>query len=522
MPPSKIRYRIDRSRISKAKPHLSRSSSRLRRDDGEPKPATGLPPNLPNTILGKAANNGTAGEESESEYDDDSSSSDDDSSSEDDGANSSSDDEDKPIGASLSPGDYTNDSSSTKTADNPFLPKSTTASGIPATTTTAGSVAGGSTNPVTAPGESATSIPNIAAATHTSAASTSNSQPTVNTSAHHPANHTAVIAVASIIGVVAVATAVYLLCRYCKPVRDKVAALRARRSQRLGDNESPPSPDMSQVSTDVIGRPRLQALASTPNLFSGGKLKNPFSDQVPLADSEVSSNGPTLRQVSVPNNQRPPTWASSDSDTTYPADTILNEYGPAASSPLTPLPAVPALHPTGLANNPPTPVAGRRAAPPRPPFPRQRAAIQPLVPDPVGGLNIRESVSSPTPTDFPVPGPADSVVSLARPYSQYQPRIRKSITPSESASNGPFSPLPLPALPAAFNSRWSRNSSSVNNGRSTQLSKGTAIRRASDGDPVATPRPPPLPLAVKRSSAGSVASSVRSSGSGASVKDMTR
>ncbi|KIW17194.1 hypothetical protein PV08_04385 [Exophiala spinifera] len=532
MPLSKLRYRIERSRIAKAKAHLPRGSSRLRRDGGGVNHSLDLPPNLANTIHGKAAAMDIGGEEPENDGhdgakghgNDDSSSDEEDGSSGDDD-DGMSDDEENPFAEGLPSGSRTMESSSTNTADNPFLPKtSTTASNVstsmPTSTAPAGSVGTGPTAPVNAPVVSGTSSSStdIAAATGTSAASTSNNQPTVDTSVHHPANHTALIVVASIVGVFAIATGVYLLCRYCKPVRDRIAALRARRVQRLHDHEKGPSPGMSQVSTGMTARPRQQALASTPNLFSE-KSENPFSDQVHLANSDVSRNGPTLRQVSIASIKRPPTWSSSDTDTTYPADTILKEYGAAPSTPATPLPAVPKLHPTGLANNPPTPVRGRRAPPPPPVL--QQPIPRPFASDLIAGLNIRESVSSPTPSDFSVPGPPDSVVSVPRPYSQYQPRIRKSITPSESASNGPFSPLPMPALPAAFDSRWSRNSSSIN-GRATQLTQDTASRRASGGDRTANALPPPLPLAVKRSSAGSVASSIRSSGDDASVKDMTR
>jgi hypothetical protein len=85
--------------------------------------------------------------------------------------------------------------------------------------------------------------------------------------------------------------------------------------------------------------------------------------------------------------------------------------------------------------------------------------------------------------------------------------------------------LPFPAglmraMPTGVgvDSRWSRNSSSIN-GRMTEMARNSPPRRGSgDG---AAPLPPRLPLAVKRSSAGSVASSVRSSGRRASVTDMT-
>lgn len=100
----------------------------------------------------------------------------------------------------------------------------------------------------------------------------------------------------------------------------------------------------------------------------------------------------------------------------------------------------------------------------------------------------------------------------ATPRSQYYiPRIRKSITPSESISNAPYSPLPFPAElrpPLPVNSRWSQNSSSActrptrDDDRTTSPIKRTLSRK---------PLPPQLPLAIRTSTSSSDSMSSRGS-----------
>ncbi|KIW57084.1 hypothetical protein PV05_05685 [Exophiala xenobiotica] len=517
MPPNNLRYRIDRTWVERTNPYSLRRSDLLRRDHAAQSLPSGLPAGLLYTVLGKATETDGTGSDGDDESDDGNDSGDD-----------SMDEDENPFASGSLPGGGRGQfPPTTVMADNPFLPElSMTSSGMATSATSmesmvtapaASSIYASSTSATSAMETTALNSPSLAAATATgtSAASTTTNQPAAKVHTHSSVNLTAAIAVVSVLGVICVAATAYLLFRYCTPLRVRLAAFRNRRGQRLSGEEDGDGagPTMMQVGNPTLAgaRPRQLALASTPNLLSE-KLQNPFTDQVPLALSDVSSNGPTLRQDSIPSTKRPPTWASSDTETTYPANTILEEYVSPRQSDGT------LVHPSGLANNPPTPVAGKRPKLRRTPG----NVLTPLMPAPVAGLNIRESVSTPSPADFPAPTPPESVIDS--PMSQY--RSHRSITPSESASNAPFSPLPFPAglmrampVGVGVDSRWSRNSSSLN-GRTTEMARNSPPRRGSgDG---AVPLPPRLPLAVKRSSAGSVASSVRSSGSRASVTDMTR
>nr|KAK5434783.1 hypothetical protein LTR18_010278 [Exophiala xenobiotica] len=515
MPPNNLRYRIDRTWVERSNPYSLGRSNLLRRDDAAHSLPSGLPAGPLYTILGKA----TETDGTELDSDDES----------EDGGDSMDEDDNPFASSNLPAGGRGQPPPTSVMADNPFLPElSMTSSGMPASATSmesmvtapaASSIYASSTSAANAIETTASNSPSLAAATATatSVASTTTNQPAANkVHTHSSMNLTAAIAVVSILGAICVAATAYLLFRYCTPLRVRLAAYRNRRGQRLsGEEDGRAGPAMMQVGspTHAGGRPRQLALASTPNLLSE-KLQNPFTDQVPLALSDVSSDGPTLRQDSIPSTKSPPTWASSDTETTYPADTILEEYKSSSR-----LSDGPVIHPTGLANNPPTPVAGNK----RPKLGRAPGNVPtPLMPAPIAGLNIRESVSTPSPADFPAPTPPESVIDS--PMSLY--RSHRSITPSESASNAPFSPLPFPAglmraMPTGVgvDSRWSRNSSSIN-GRMTEMARNSPPRTGSgDG---AAPLPPRLPLAVKMSSAGSVASSVRSSGSRGSVTDMTR
>ncbi|EXJ91240.1 hypothetical protein A1O1_04350 [Capronia coronata CBS 617.96] len=303
------------------------------------------------------------------------------------------------------------------------------------------------------------------------------------------------------------------------------------------------------VATTLPSAPtRAQAVAATPvqkqkqnqkqkqDEANDLEKEDPFADQASLSLSRSNSSG-TMR--SVTSDPRPLRGAI-DNDIanplpTYsragmmkdPPDTRSQSYGTTDNNIRS--------HPGGLTNNPPTVVILDRTQQPRPTTPQRPAAV----PSPSPSFPPRQSIPVPVstsssispssrsthpapahpdttdttpasqyfplsmPMTLPIPKPMplplhvplhspnsysdiDPTSAIESPRSQYQPRMRKSITPSESVSNAPWSPLPLPlpfpfpidlmppalrapAPAAAFiNSRWSQNSSSIN-GRTTTL-----------------------------------------------------
>ncbi|KAI1618205.1 hypothetical protein EDD36DRAFT_24908 [Exophiala viscosa] len=387
--------------------------------------------------------------------------------------------------------------------------------------------------------------------------------------------------VASLVGALAVFAFGYLLFRYCTPLKGKVLAYRGRRGQRLpGEEDGGPigrdnAPDMSEVNYSseagaTVGATTLRQsvvrqsvvrqstaartsavnnaapdypadLANVP--FQREKNQDPedhpFSNQVPLAASEVGGNHiPSLRQsiivglvmgstIGSISDSRPPTYMTHASETD-PVSTIINEYaGPSRSASTSS--ASFGIHPMGLSANPPTPVISRNSA---------RSGLETASPR---QLSVTASSflmpSTPTPAYFSAPTPPASVIGLS-PSTNH---VRASVTPSESASNAPSSPLPLPPrlplnaslpnVPAL--SRFSWNSSSIAVGSRNRMSSAQRFATSGAGaspHAVGVPSisaPPPLPpltlpspLAVRRSSA---ASSIMSAGNDrrASLRDMT-
>lgn len=445
--------------------------------------------------------------------------------------------------------------------DNPFMPKSTVTG-----TATAQDRGTASTT-------LANSLPQVA----TNAASTSSSNPNLSAQSSKSPNTIAAIVIASILAAVSVVAIAYLLLRYCTPLKARLARYRGRKGDGLSEAEDGVTPrGMTETSNPgVVGAPSTittpapaytraaattqpQAPVPPPKQTGSQAPENPFTDQASLSRSNSAG---TMRSAGISrlsSRDGPPTirLGEADNDNTYAVDFNLDGY--AATAPR--LSISERSHPGGLANNPPTVVVddGNDDESERP---HLRPTI-PIPPRPGNPVPARLDTITPTPLAkfFPLPLPLplrpDSV--LESPRSQYQPRIRKSITPSESVSNAPYSPLPFPielmppVMPAAMiNSRWSRNSSSINgrmteaersiNGRMTEAAGGVNItgrtvdevsgsravrtdtlrgmgsNRISGSSSSSRILPPLLPVTVKRSSSSSTVSSTSSRASRSSV-----
>ncbi|EXJ92859.1 hypothetical protein A1O3_01413 [Capronia epimyces CBS 606.96] len=539
MPASKLIRHFDRSKIAPVKggSNLSTRSRFIRRQDteGSPPPPSSSPaqdPKLPSGL-------------------DDLSSDEDDSEGEDD---LSDDEEDSDDFNPFDPGAATRSGSSTisqttSMVDNPFIPKSTVTGS--ATPISQGQSA--HTHPATSTLATSTtsldSVPGVA----TNAASTSaDSSSSSVESSKSPHMLTAVV-IASVLAAISVLAIAYLLFRFCTPLKARLAKHRGRRGQSLSSQEengtaprrlllgmsqannlsgaetlrhtlnAPPS----AIATPAPAYTRHAPVSSTRMfpavpLQNGGLEKdpeNPFTDQVPPSrSSSVSSRRLRIRSFGDDGlrdglnhdiDNRPPTYRRDDHDHhPYASDFNVDDYAASRMSAST------RSHPGGLTNNPPTILGQNGAAQPHQTTTRTTTSgipPRPVIPVPahLNTLNTLDMSqwTPPSPSYFPNLSPASSLIES--PRSQYQPRIRKSISPSDSVSNAPFSPraqfpmdLAPPVLPAGMNSRWSQNSSSVNG---PVLDSRSAV--GSDGLRITTTGgralPPHLPLRVKSSSSAS-------------------
>ncbi|KIX02833.1 uncharacterized protein Z518_08776 [Rhinocladiella mackenziei CBS 650.93] len=393
--------------------------------------------------------------------------------------------------------------------DNPFIPISTVTSSATPTYPVTSTVAA----ELTSAAILSTTFAVGTNAAATTSASTPNASAEASTSQRTSSHTTTAIAVGTTVGVLSIVAMAFLLLRYCTPVKARVAAYRGRRGQRLpGDEERAGSPrrmalGMSQAySPNPMGVSQFSVNASsavgTPaSTFTGATavglpvtttrvpppvlvrntsrrvndVENPFSDPAPLArkgSSGGSTTSSTRRSLSThmaneDDTGGPPTRLSNvNGNGTYAFNFSFDEY---AASHVT---GEPDRHPSGL------------------------------------GITMdTSSPRTPSPATFTPPTPPESVIDS--PRSQYQPQIRKSITPSESVSNAPSSPLPFPAelVPPMPNSRWSRNSSSVNGRGATE--EKTDMPSAG-GDGIDTD---PSLLSMNRGSSASSVPSKLSSGS---------
>ena len=277
----------------------------------------------------------------------------------------------------------------------------------------------------------------------------------------HPISQAA-IAVPVVLGTIAAVAACYYLLRYCTPIRARWALFRARRGQRIPEEEdgaassmaphmaeayaAPMQPDDSMPPTPVtpapsyvrgtaVALPMVSTRALPPVLvpkFSKSLPQDPRTNQTPFSRNDV---GP----VTIPPAVHARSQKGSDPDVcSFPLPKTTTSRGPARHS----------RHPSGLENNPPTPA------------PHCTATSSTL-------KSIPSQPNTPAASEFSPQTPPSSVVNYG---------LRKSITPSESASNVPDSPLPyashlMPPLPIAY-SRWSNDTSSCNYGLAEALNFG--------------------------------------------------
>ncbi|EXJ58242.1 hypothetical protein A1O7_05667 [Cladophialophora yegresii CBS 114405] len=509
MPAKGSLRRFDRSRIAPLKVERDESSEEIHRPQhvkrqGEvpppPPPQSGsssyLPPappsilRLPSGILGSPPKVDTRDDELDGESDSDL-----------DGISS---DED-----GIDPGEEADG-----TIENPFIPATATTtrspSSITASTTTSSSpgsleptsasssVASSTSTPggffTSSSGATTTGLASVPVSTSISGSTTrsdiaaapvsTSSVATVDVpeASNHPLAKTAVI-VPAVIGSVAAIAAVYLLFRYCVPLRARWTIYRARKGQKLPEAEDgifrPTTPQMTEASYVTKTASKAsgeESLASTQITMLPTFPKDTAAAALPITNTRAAP--PVLvRNVSTkPNAQNPlvskPALSRSNSATragagappegygTYAFNFNLSDY--AASQSSNPGPGH-HRHPSGLANNPPTPRASKA---PAGLSNQNKAAAMPTIPFVGGGGAESElGVSTPTAAHFGPKTPPESEVN-------YSPRrLRKSITPSESVSNIPDSPylrssvlMPPPPMPAAapVDSRWSSNSSSLN------------------------------------------------------------
>ncbi|KEF59683.1 uncharacterized protein A1O9_04529 [Exophiala aquamarina CBS 119918] len=364
--------------------------------------------------------------------------------------------------------------------------------------------------------------------------------------------HTTAVALGSVLGVLSVAVAAYLLFRYCAPIRNRVARYRGRKGSKLPREEDgvPPqnlgrgvaqsgdfaatnahryskavssiaTPAPSYTHDTAIAVPITSTRVPAPVSIHPGSRdddpENPFSDYARTLSRNNTNKSSRSKQPYVQNS------GASDYETSRPTTDMLDEPGTYAFNfnfddyRLSGTD----LRQSALTNNPLFATSGSGAT---------NNSLSNSVKgsaDPYSsgigsglGIDVPTSPGTPKPATFSIPYAPPSEV--ATPRTQYMPRQRQSITPSESVSNAPYSPLPfpaglMPALPAAMNSRWSKNSSSV--WARTVDDKGVDLP---ESPAKAVTRPPPLPLTVRtstssfssRSSNGSKRSSSRSSVTG--------
>ncbi len=292
---------------------------------------------------------------------------------------------------------------------------------------------------------------------------------------NHPIAKAAVV-VPAVFGSVAAIAAIYLLFRYCTPVRARWAIYRASRGQRISEEEEArtpaTAPQMTQVyATNTVdtsrGSSEQLSLPSTPitpatSIFRGTAVALPITTtRVPPPvlvrnfSKRAPQNSPPDQAIFSRSNSGNAEAAPSEEYGTYAFNFNVAEYATSESS------NGHSRHPSGLENNPPTPVA------------RKAIVISHL--DGADAMPNVNSIGSGSELGiFPLP-PATPLAAHFRPETppesmvNYSPqRLRKSITPSESVSNIPDSPFPMtpglmPPVPI-LNSRWSNNSSSVHGG----------------------------------------------------------
>ncbi|ETI22779.1 hypothetical protein G647_06855 [Cladophialophora carrionii CBS 160.54] len=538
MPANGSHRRFDRSRIAPVKGEHNERSEWFHRPQhvkrqGEapplsapvptppaPVPQSGpppyLPPGPPSTLRlppGTPENNFTP--EDDSSDDDEL-----DSESEDEGGIDS-DDEDDGVGENpFVP------ATETATQSQPSIAAATTTSTIPseptsATDSVATSTPGAFFTPSSGP--TTTGLASVTASTSSIGSTTTSDIPAapVSTSnvatidlpqaSNHPIAKTAII-VPSVIGSVAAIAAVYLLFRYCVPLRARWTIYRARRGQRLPEEEDGMSPTTAPEMTEAYAT-KTAAEASHESL--GHERSNPstpitqipsFTNGTAVALPITNARAPPpvlVRNLSKSNAQNPlllsqPALSRSNSGTragappedygTYASNFNLSDY--AASH--TPEPGH-QRHPSGLENNPPTPVAAKGPGLSN----QNKGAAMPVIPSVVGsaesevGTTFPRPPSTPSAAHFGPKTPPESEVN-------YSPRrLRKSITPSESVSNIPDSPFPpspglMPPMPV-LNSRWSADSSSVNgHGHGRALAEAMNMGPVQDGDLGTAPNGRPL------------------------------
>ncbi|KAL2402420.1 hypothetical protein ABEF95_010211 [Exophiala dermatitidis] len=364
----------------------------------------------------------------------------------------------------------------------------------------------------TVPGSAAATLPPVA--TNGASTSSGSSNPTVESSKSSP--NIAAIVIASLLGAASIGAILYLSLRYCKPLKARIAMLRARNGERISEEDGtaparantgmsqadtclgtgaarvclPNAPsnritipaatyDVRSVSNKVPGIFIRSPQSSSRGIVQNAEPDNPFTDEASLSRS--NSDGSMRSTAGARHNT-----AGAGAVATHSSDFTLADYVAARMS------ISARSHPGGLSNNPPTLLGlddgeddGDN---------EERTNEQP--PKTVGQLPLSNAccpalsipsaaqlkpISPLTPLPFfstPSPRPESGSVITLPPGSEYQPRIRKSITPSDSVSNAPYSPPPFPmelmppTLPAGMNSRWSRNSSSIN-GRSVGTADDT-------------------------------------------------
>ncbi|KIW66744.1 hypothetical protein, variant [Phialophora macrospora] len=321
---------------------------------------------------------------------------------------------------------------------------------------------------------------------------------------NHPIAKAAII-VPSVVGSVAAIAAIYLLFRYCVPLRARWTIYRARRGQRLPEEEDGMAPTTAPQMTEAYAtktateasRESLgeRSIPSTPITLAPSFTQG-TAVALPMTNTRVPP--PVLvRNFSKSNAQNPrlgqPTLSRSNSGNgaaaplegygTYAFNFDISDYAASGTS------DGHQRHPSGLENNPPTPIARKGSvssdndeADPMPTTPSAGPESEGI------GMNFPLPPTTPSSAHFGPKTPPESVVNYYSP-----PRLRKSITPSESVSNVPDSPFPFspglaPPMPA-FNSRWSNNSSSVN-GR--VLAEALNIGPSQDGDIDTAPNGRPL------------------------------
>ena len=392
-------------------------------------------------------------------------------------------------------------SSTTAMSDNPFASAAAvTASSFSATTTTT----------VT----TSLTSQNLVQGTATGAAAES-SAPIASSSGGQP-KHTTAIALGSVLGVLSVAVAAYLLFRFCTPIRNRVARYRGRKGSKLPGEEdgvvprqlgggmvqsggyaarnpfryskaaSPIATPAPSYTRDVaiavpITSTRAPAPISIHPASRDDDPENPFSDDARTLSRNNTNKSTRSQQPSVQrsgtNNSRPATDIPGE-QSTYAFNFSFDDYRNSGTD----------LRRSALTNNPTFATSGPGATSNS----RSNSVKRSLA------IDVNNASQTPNPASFAIPYAPPS--DVATPRTQYIPRQRHSITPSESVSNAPYSPLPFPAglMPAtrAMDSRWSRNTSSV--WARDADDKGANMP---ESPPRAATRPPPLPLSVRTSTA---------------------